>query len=279
MGAALGAALTQPAPQALSVFAALGAGMAAPYLAASLWPGLARWLPRPGAWMARFKTAMAFPMFATVVWLVWVLGQQVGIDGAAALLGLLLAIAFSLWLLSSTGGGRTARTAVAAAAAVIVATAAAWMWSALQPELGDRPATASGTAQPGGAWHPWSPDALAKARAEGRPVFVDFTAAWCLTCQINKRATLGDEELMQAFRAKDVLLLRADWTRRDPLVTEALRQLGRSGVPVYAFYPPGAGAPQLLSEILTVSEVRTAMAGWPGKTAPSDAGANQSRLP
>ena len=138
MGAALGAALTQPAPQALSVFVALGAGMAAPYLAASLWPGLARWLPRPGAWMARFKTAMAFPMFATVVWLVWVLGQQVGIDGAAALLGLILAIAFSLWLLSSTGGGRTARTAVAAAAAVVVATAAAWMWGALQPELDEQ---------------------------------------------------------------------------------------------------------------------------------------------
>ena len=142
MGAALGAALTQPAPQALSVFAALGAGMAAPYLAATLWPGLARLLPRPGAWMARFRTAMAFPMFATVVWLVWVLGQQVGIDAAAALLGLILAIAFSLWLLSSTGGGRTARTAVAAAAAVDRRDGGSLAVAALQPEH-DRPATAS----------------------------------------------------------------------------------------------------------------------------------------
>ena len=278
MGAALGAALTQPAPQALSVFATLGAGMAAPYLAATLWPGFARLLPRPGGWMVRFRTAMAFAMFATVIWLVWVFGQQVGIDGAAALLGLILAVAFSAWLLSSTGRGRTARAAVGAAAALIVATAAAWLWPALQPD-DNRPSAASGSGQASLAWHPWSPDALAKARFDGRPVFVDFTAAWCLTCQINKRATLNDEAVMQAFRAKDVVLLRADWTRRDPLITDALRQLGRSGVPVYAFYAPGARAPQLLSEILTLSEIRAAMSGWPEPTAPSNPGADPPRLP
>ena len=278
MGAALGAALALPTAQALGVFAALGTGMAAPYLAAALWPGLARRMPRPGPWMVRFRTAMAFPMFATVIWLVWVLGQQAGIDAAAALLGLLLAIAFSLWLLVGAGRSRGARSAVAAAATVIVAGAAAWSWSTLRAEP-ERSATATGPLRSAGAWQPWSTAALAQARADGRPVFVDFTAAWCVTCQINKRATLSDAEVLQAFRANDVLLLRADWTRGDSAITAALRGLGRSGVPVYAFYAPGAPAPQLLSEILTVSEVRAALSARAAKTARSEPEASSPRLP
>jgi thiol:disulfide interchange protein/DsbC/DsbD-like thiol-disulfide interchange protein len=278
MGAALGAALALPATQALAVFAALGAGMAAPYLAAALWPGLARRLPQPGAWMARFRTAMAFPMFATVIWLVWVLGQQTGIDAAAALLGLLLAIAFALWLFGTAGRGRGARTAVAVVAVAIVATAAAWSWSALRAEP-ERTAAAADARPTSTTWQPWSTDALARARADGRPVFVDFTAAWCITCQINKRATLSNAEVLQAFHANDVLLLRADWTRGDPQITEALHGLGRSGVPVYAFYAPGAAAPQLLSEILTVSEIRAAMSARAARTARSEPEATSPRLP
>jgi thiol:disulfide interchange protein len=110
-------------------------------------------------------------------------------------------------------------------------------------------------------------------------VFVDFTAAWCITCQINKRATLGDADVLQTFRANDVLLLRADWTRRDPAITEALRALGRSGVPVYAFYAPGAAAPQLLSEILTVSEVRAAVTARSARSARFQPESPSPRLP
>jgi thiol:disulfide interchange protein len=271
MGAALGAALAQPAPQALAVFVALGAGMAAPYLVASLWPGLSRWLPRPGAWMERFKIAMAFPMFATVVWLVWILGQQVGIDGAVGVLALIVSVAFALWVFFSTGWGRTARRVVQGIAVAIVAAVAVWAAPALlQPAAAPAVTTAAGA-----TWQPWSPDALARVRGEGRPVFVDFTAAWCVTCQVNKRTTLGDDALMAAFRARQVVLMRADWTRHDAGITEALRQLGRTGVPVYALYAPGAREPQLLSELLTVSEVRDAMARWPSR----DGEPVQPRLP
>ena len=255
MGAALGAALSQPAPQALSVFAALGAGMAAPYLAASLFPGLARMLPRPGPWMARFKTFMAFPMFATVVWLLWVLGQQASVDAVAAVLGLVVAAAFGVWVLGIPARSGAGRAIGIGAAGLALLGAAAWAWPAFQYGQANA-AEAEATA----GWQAWSPQAVARARQEGRPVFVDFTAAWCVTCQYNKRTTLADPRLMEDFRAKGVVLLRADWTRRDETITQALKELGRSGVPVYALYRKGAQQPTLLSELPSVDEVRQALA-------------------
>jgi thiol:disulfide interchange protein len=265
MGVALGVALTQPAPLALAIFAALGLGMAAPYLAASLWPGAARLLPRPGVWMLRFKGLMAFPMFATVVWLIWVLGQQVGIDGAAAMLGVLVAVAFAAWALGSPGFGRIARTAFGAVALVVLGASVAWAWPSLREpavSAADSAPQLTGHAASGAAWQPWSREAVNSALAEGRPVFVDFTAAWCVTCQFNKRTTLADASVMADLQAKRVVLLRADWTRRDEAITAELARLGRNGVPVYALYTPGSSEPQLLSEILSVAEVRTAMARW-----------------
>jgi thiol:disulfide interchange protein len=257
MGASLGAAVALPTGQALAVFAALGLGMALPYLAASAWPALAQRLPRPGVWMLHFKTVMAFPMFATVVWLVWVLGQQAGIDGAAALLALLVALAFVAWALGSPTLGPRARGGFGAAALALMAAALFWGVPTLRQEAS---AQVPGAAD---AWQPWSTERVAQARAEGRPVFVDFTAAWCVTCQVNKRTTLNHAEVQAAFASKKVLLLRADWTRRDAAISAELARLGRSGVPVYVLYAPGAAGPSLLSEILSPAEVRGALAALP----------------
>ena len=258
MGASLGLAVTLPTAQALSVFAALGLGMALPYLAASSWPALARLLPRPGVWMAHFKTVMAFPMFATVVWLVWVLGQQTGIDGAAALLALLVALAFAAWALGSPTLGPRARGGFGAAALVLMAVALMWAVPTLRHEAVAQVPGAEAT------WQPWSGERVAQARAEGRPVFVDFTAAWCVTCQFNKRSTLADAEVMADFKARKVLLLRADWTKRDAAISAELARMGRNGVPVYALYAPAGAGPTLLSEILSPAEVRSALAALPG---------------
>ena len=255
MGAALGFALAQPPAASLAVFVALGLGMALPYLAASWWPAIARALPRPGAWMAHFRQFMAFPMFATVVWLLWVLGQQSGIDGAAALLMLLVVLALLVWALGLSGKGRLVLGGMSALALL-------WLGVSIGPNVTRmQEAATSGeiaTAVQGVGWQAWSPERAAALQAEGRPVFVDFTAAWCVTCQFNKRSTLADEGLLQDMAKKNVALLRADWTRRDPAVTAALAQLGRNGVPVYAIYKNGQPV-KLLSEVLSVGEVRAAL--------------------
>jgi thiol:disulfide interchange protein DsbD len=256
MGASLGAAVTLPVAQALSVFACVGLGMALPYLLASAWPALARALPRPGIWMQHFKTLMAFPMFATVVWLVWVLGQQTGIDGAAALLALLVALAFVAWALGSPTLGRRARLGFGGVSLALLAASLVWALPALREG-----APAATHAEAG--WEPWSAARVTELGAQGRPVFVDFTAAWCVTCQVNKRTTLARAEVQADFSRRKVALMRADWTRRDPAITTELARLGRSGVPVYALYAPGATAPKLLSEILSVGEVRELLASLP----------------
>jgi thiol:disulfide interchange protein DsbD len=255
-----------PVHEALAIFAALGLGMALPYLAASAWPRLARMLPRPGPWMANFKALMAFPMFATVVWLTWVLGQQTSIDGAAALLGLLVAVAFGAWALGSPTLGRVARRGFSAAALVLLAAALVWAVPSWRQDAVAATAGAGGAPaakETGDRWQPWSAERVAQLTAEGRPVFVDFTAAWCVTCQFNKRTTLNQPEVIAAFERKRVVLLRADWTRRDAAIAAELARMQRSGVPVYALYPPGATGPRLLSEILSVGEVTAALAQLP----------------
>ena len=256
MGASLGLTATLPAPQALAVFAALGLGLALPYLAASFVPAVARALPRPGAWMDTFRRLMAFPMFATVAWLVWVLGQQSGIDGAGALLILLVGLALVVWSLSLAGRARRWMGAVSVAALALLAWAfAAHVTNGAAVTAG----TSAGRPVQAGGWQPWAPGAAEQMAASGRPVFVDFTAAWCVTCQYNKKTTLAHPEVLASLAAKDVALLRADWTRRDPAITAALAQLGRNGVPVYVFYRAGK-PPIVLTEVLSVQEMHAAIA-------------------
>ena len=257
MGASLGLAIGLPPVQALAVFGLLGLGMALPYLLASWWPAVARALPRPGAWMNTFRQLMAFPMLATVVWLLWVLGQQTSIDGAAALLMLLVVLALLVWALGLHG---TSRTMLAGLSLALLL----WLGWTLGPSvthISTDTRTTNTATSPDTGWQAWSPERQAALLAEGRPVFVDFTAAWCVTCQYNKRTTLADPGLLADMVAKNVALLRADWTRRDPTVTAALASLGRNGVPVYALYRPGQ-PPNVLSEVLSVADVRGALAGW-----------------
>jgi thiol:disulfide interchange protein DsbD len=267
MGASLGLAIALPVWQALMVFAAMGVGMALPYLAASWWPGIARALPRPGAWMVTFRQAMAFPMFATVIWLLWVLGQQTGIDGASGLLALLLTVAWLVWALGLSG--RTRWVLSGLALVTLLWLGSSWLPQALREAPAEPVASASGapTGQAYGSgtanapvWQAWSEAAVQAHLAAGRPVFVDFTAAWCVTCQYNKKTTLADAQVLADFAARQVVLMRADWTRRDPAITQALTALGRSGVPVYALYAPNR-PPVLLSELPSVNEVQNALQG------------------
>jgi thiol:disulfide interchange protein/DsbC/DsbD-like thiol-disulfide interchange protein len=252
MGAAMGAALIRPAPEALAIFGGLGVGMATPYVMLAFWPALAQRLPRPGRWMETFKQLLAFPMFAVAIWLVWVFGLQVGMGGAAQLLFGLLLLAMAAWLVGrwpATLVSRRMRLATRGLAATALAVAL----------FAGAGATRAGMPMGGGAsgvaplqWEEFSQAAIAAYREEGRPVFVDFTAAWCISCQVNERVALQTTAVRRAFAERDVALLKADWTRRDPEITRALAAFGRVGVPLYVLYPADPAAePRVLPELLT----------------------------
>jgi thiol:disulfide interchange protein DsbD len=255
MGAALGYAIAQPARETLAIFAALGLGMALPFLALSVFPGWRRVLPRPGAWMERLKQLLAFPLYATVAWLAWVLGAQVDNDAVMRLLATLVAVAFALWAWRTYRGGAARAWSAVALAGAVGALVVAWPLM-----TAGRPAEAASTqASSDPAWLSFSPDRVRELTADGRPVFIDFTAAWCVTCQVNKRLVLNDSDVRHAFASRKVELVRADWTRRDPTITRALAALGRNGVPVYVLYRPGKD-PLLLPEVLRKQLVLDALA-------------------
>jgi len=275
MGAALGVALTLSTVGGLLIFTALGAGMALPYVGLSMAPRLLDRLPEPGAWMETLKQFFAFPMFATAVWLVWVFGQQTGNGGVALLLFGVLLLGMAAWVAHRWSDPTLSRTVtlltrglsivmVVGAVGAAVIGASSGTASASSPGTSSGGETAAETAAAAEeAWTSFSPQRVDSLRAAGRPVFVDFTAAWCLTCQVNKRTVLNTDAVQQAFEARDVALLKADWTNRDPEITKALRSHGRSGVPVYVLYAGDGSEPTLLPEVLTQDIVTNALDALP----------------
>lgn len=260
MGAALGYALTLAWPQALAILLSLGLGLAAPFLLLSLAPGLALRLPRPGVWMEHLKQLLAFPMLATAAWLVWVLSVQAGPSGVALVLAGMLILAFGLWARERTAmAGRGWQGAGTGAALAGLATA---LWLGLSTAGPNRAGAGDPVPQAGLPSEPWSPERLAQARAQGRPVFVNMTAAWCITCLVNERVALGSDSVATAFRTADVLYLKGDWTDRDPGIGAYLAGFGRSGVPIYVYYPP-RDEPRVLPQILTPSIVQQALGHVP----------------
>jgi len=246
MGAAIGFALTQNPLITFAVFTLLALGLAAPYVLLTLQPAWIRLLPKPGAWMEYLKQAVSIPIFVAVIWMVWVFAQVAGSNGVAALLAGLLLTAIAGWVL-----GHWPAKWSSAGAALLLLLAAIALPSFAAKELPARNATTEASAQTS-AWQPFSPQRLAAVRAQGKPVFVDFSAAWCLSCQVNERVVLDQPDVEEAFRKSDVVLMRADWTNHDDTITAALAQLGRSGVPTYALYSGGPdSAPVLLPEVLT----------------------------
>jgi thiol:disulfide interchange protein DsbD len=254
MGSALGYALAQPALVGLLVFAALGLGMAAPMLLLGWWPALARRLPRPGPWMDTFKQLLAFPLYLTVVWLLWVYGEQTSPRAMAQLGAALVAVAFALWLLQRT----RARSRPVARALALAVLAGALLW----PVLRDAPEAAqAGTRASAVAHEPWSRERLDALLDAGRPVLVNMTAAWCITCMANERVALSSKAFDDALAAKQVVYLKGDWTRGDTAITSYLESFGRSGVPLYVLYPGRGREPIVLPQLLTPNVVTEAIAG------------------
>ncbi|AXQ30988.1 hypothetical protein D0B54_20905 [Solimonas sp. K1W22B-7] len=238
MGSAVGYAMTQGSAVILLVFAALGLGLALPFLLLGFFPRLAAWLPRPGAWMETFKQAMAFPLYLTVAWLLWVLARQAGPDALGLVLVGLVLVALAVWLWSRPGK---------VSAALKLGALALALWLLWQPALEPGPATQASSAT---SAEVWSEDKVAALRAQGHTIFVDFTADWCLTCKVNERAALKTDAVQSAFRERGVSFLVADWTRNDPAITRVLERHQRPGVPLYLVYVNG-GEPRVLPQLLT----------------------------
>jgi thiol:disulfide interchange protein DsbD len=252
MAAALGAALAMTPVAAMAVFLALGAGLAAPYALLAVAPGLAGRMPRPGAWMERLRQGLAFPMYGAAVWLVWVLAQQAGPDAVLAVLAGGVLLGFGAWALGQAQRAGGSRIGLAAAALGLAGALA------LLPRIAAAPAAAAPT---GPGAEAWSEARVAALRAEGRIVFVNATAAWCITCQVNERVALRGEAVQAAFAARGVAYLKADWTSGDAAIGALLRAHGRDGVPLYLVYPAGGGAPAVLPQILTEGIVLRAIGG------------------
>jgi len=267
MAPAVGAALTQAPFNALCIFAALGVGISLPFVLLSFAPWMRSVLPKPGAWMDTLKQVFAFPVYATAAWLLWVVAQETSPFGLGAALAGSILVALAAWSFqksrSSAGGGRV----------TVIATAVISLLLAifLPIRFADVAAAAPGNSalsRPGvDEWQPYSAARVAELNAAGRPLLVNFTASWCLTCLVNERNAFSDAAVQEIFRDKKVTLMKGDWTNRDPAITKALAEFGRAGVPLYVVYnsKPGATEPVVLPQILTAGVVESAFADTPAK--------------
>jgi thiol:disulfide interchange protein len=257
MATAIGVALTQTPIIALAIFILLGFGLALPYLLISFLPGLQKILPKPGAWMETFAQVLAFPMYAATAWLIWVLSQQAGSNGVAAALFGLVFIGFAAWLHQKThilSGWRRRIGSIAALVVVGFALTLAQLPSTVNPNLANFD---NQQASPNSLnWQPYTPEKLTQLRESGKPVFVNFSAAWCITCLVNERVALNQPDTIAAFQAKNIILLKGDWTNRNNTITQALAAFGRSGVPLYLLYTANSDTPQILPQILSPQEVQ-----------------------
>ena len=245
MGTALGYALSQPAWTSLMVFLSLGLGMALPWLLISLWPGLSACLPQPGAWMERVKQLLAFPLYATVAWLLWVLAQQVDRQSQLYALLSLVFIALGLWFWQNTRRAhRVWQISAAITLLLVIGLMSSLLWKLV-------PATTDSTPVQH-TWAEYDAETLARYRAEGTPVLLNITAAWCITCLVNEKLVLGSTDIQTELRDRSVVYMKADWTNRSATITRVLEQYGRSGVPLYLMFPSG---PEL--EVIVLPNILT----------------------
>jgi len=270
MATALGFALTQSAPAALLVFAGLGLGFAAPFVAVTFIPALMRLFPKPGAWMDTLKHLLAFPMYGTAAWLLWVFTLQTGSNALALMLAAAVLVGFCAWLTGrAQAGGKPLIPGLAAGVAAVLAVACL-VYGAREtaPAAAQASNSSAASADPappaetGGkemASEAFSPTKLADLRAQGKPVFVNFTAAWCVTCQVNERLALGSPQVAKALAEVGGVYLKADWTNHDGEIAKLLAEHGRAGVPLYLVYGAGGGDPVVLPQLLTPGAVAQAI--------------------
>ena len=256
---ALGAALTLSTVESFAVFTAIAIGLAGPYLLLSIFPAAVKILPRPGAWMETFKQFMAFPLYATVAYLTWVLAGQTTENGSLmALFGLVL-IALGVWFYGryNAPGTKPAKVRFGTITAALVF--AVGVWTGWPEDIASKTAAAQAAGAPEVVWEKWSPETVTKLRAEGNTIYVDFTARWCATCQTNKKIVFHSDAVLRAFAAKKIVTLRADWTNKDPAITSELAKYQRSAVPFNVIWQPGKTEPVILPELLTPSIVLDAV--------------------
>lgn len=266
MAAAVGAALTQSAGIALAIFASLGLGLSLPFVLLSFAPWMRRALPKPGAWMETLKQIFAFPMYASAAWLLWVLAQQTSSLGLAAALTGTVLIALAAWVYQKSKESGSLGHKAGIVTVIISIVLAIILPTRFAEVAGAHAGAARAIAATADGWQPYDAARLTELSAAGRPVLVNFTASWCLTCLVNERNAFSDATVQKMFRQKGVTLMKGDWTNRDPAITRALAAFGRGGVPLYLIYNarPGSTEPKILPQLLTANMVHDAFADAPG---------------